>query len=498
MEPRPRTATILKPMYRNQFLVVLTFAVLACAQVCAADLVELTPASASAQGIAAYHKADYATAVKFLSYRAKQRPEDANVYYYLGNSYLHLKQHDQAAPMFSACIRLAPTSLAGKYSLSALEQLSAMPKATPEEPSEKEKPPDPNQAAATRDSLMTGKALDKAYNDAVQMIKGRRQTLKVNIDHIWDHMQIEMQALNAKNTPNYAVELEKLQREAENKVQDMQTKELRYENRVLGFDKIDVRAVPGFPGEKADDTKTALGSLLAYFKPDKPFDPFATDITPDVTSKFMTINDAFGELNTYQPSARRLAKQVFVQLKNSIETKQDVFDQQIYHVKQNLIHDIVNIKNNAGNNSSTKMSQVTAAQFISGSKIPRADNENQLTPLEIEVHQAVERSKKRIKEMEDTYLRDVDSLLAGAKERLGGMVAQTGQMNSQLKRPSGVIQMVPMGTDTYTKNYVNFGDRSEAARMKIPAQPVHPVEALRAPEAKKLPSTTTRPSGKKS
>lgn len=484
-------------MYRNQILASLCFLLLVLqGPVRAADLVELTPASASSQGIAAYNKADYATAIKFLSYRAKQRPEDANIYYYLGNSYLHLKQHDQAAHMFSACVRLAPASQAGKFSLTALEQLSAMPKAAPEEPSEKEKPPDPAQAAATRDSLMTARALDKAYNDAVQVIKGRRQTLKINIDHVWDHMQNEMQSLNARNTPNFATELEKLQREAENKVQDLQTKELRFENRALGPDKIDIRAVPGMPGEKADDTKTALGSLLAYFKPDKPFDPFATDITPDVTSKFMTINDAFGELNTYQPSARRLAKQVFIQLKNGIETKQDVFDQQIYQVKQHLIQDIVNIKNNYGNNASTKMAQITAAQFISGAKIPRADNENHLTPLEQDVHQAVERSKKRIKEMEETYYRDVDSLLVGAKERLGGMVAQTGQMNSQLKRPSGTIQMVPMGTDTYTKNYVNFGDRSEyAQKLKIP---VPTVEALRAPEAKKLQPSNSKTTGKKS
>lgn len=484
-------------MYRKPFLASLTFLVLfSVQQVFAADLTELTPAGASQQGIAAYNKADYATAIKFLAYRVKLKPDDPNAYYYLGNSYLQLKQHDQASHWFSACVRLAPASQAGKYSLTALEQLSAMPKATPEEPLDKEKAPDPAQAAATRDSLLTGVALDKAYNDAIQKIKGRRQTLKVNIDHIWDHMQNEMQALNAKNTPNFATELEKLQRDAENKVQDLQTKQLRWENRMLGFDKIDVRAVPGMPGEKADDTKTALGSLLAYFKPDKPFDPFGTDITPDITSKFMTINDAFGELSTYQPSARRLAKQVFIQLKNGIETKQDVFDQQIYQLKQNLIHDIVNIKNNYGNNASTKMSQITAAQFISGAKIPRADNENQLTPVEMDVHQAVERSKKRIKELEDSYYRDVDSLMAGAKERLGGMVAQTGQMNSQLKRPSGTIQMVPIGTDTYTKNYVNFGERGETAANKLKV-PVPTVEALRAPEAKKLQSNP-RATGKKS
>ena len=476
----------------NQFAFLVYISLFLMPTASAADLTELTPATASAQGIAAYNKADYQTAVKFLNWRVRQKPEDPNAYYYLGNSYLQLKQHDQAAHMFSACVRVSPASQAGKYSLTALESLSAMPKAVPEEPNEKDLPPDAAQTAAARDALMSGKALDRSFNEAVQTIKGRRQTLKTTVDHAFQHMQDEMQAMNARNTPNYATELEKLQREAESKVQDAQNRELRIENRLLGPDKIDVRAVPSPPGEKADDTKTALGSLLSYFKPEKPFDPFGTDITPDVTSKFMTINDVFGELSTYQPSARRLARQVFFQLKGGIETKQDVLDQQLYQVKQNLIRDIVSIKNNYGNTASTKMQQITASSFISGASIPRADNENHLTPMEQEVSQAVERSKKRIKEIEDGYYRDVDSLLAGAKEKLGGMIAQTGQMNSQLKRPSGIIQMVPQGTDTYTKNYVNFAERpdiSPANNFKFPAQPAQaaqPVQPLRAPDARKI------------
>lgn len=455
-----------------------------------ADLTELTPASALGQGISAYHKGDYQTALKYLNYRAKQKPDDPNVYYYLGNSYLQLKQHDQAAHCFSACVRLSPTSQAGKYSLTALESLSAMPKASPEEPAENEKAPDPAQTAANKDALMSEKGLDQAFNEAVQTIKGKRQTMKITIDHIWDHMQDEMQAMNARNTPNYATELERIQREAETKVQDAQNKQLRMENRLLAPDKIDIRAVPSMPGEEADDAKTALGSLLSYFKPEKPFDPFATDITPDISAKFMTVNDVFGELNSYQASARRLSRQVFKQLKNSVEAKQDILDQQFYQAKQNLIRDLVQIKNNYGNQqSSSKAAQVTASSFINSAKIPRADNDNHLTPMELEISQAVERCKKRLKEFEDSYYRDVDSLISGAKERLGGMVAQTGQMNSQLKRPSGIIQMVPLGTDTYTKNYVNFADRSEANpanRIRVPVSSSPTPTPLHAPEAKKI------------
>ncbi|MBX9686166.1 MAG: hypothetical protein K2X27_05660, partial [Candidatus Obscuribacterales bacterium] len=186
---------------------------------------------------------------------------------------------------------------------------------------------------------------------------------------------------------------------------------------------------------------------------------------------------------SYQPSARRLAKQVFAGLKNSIEVKQDMLDQQLYQLKANLIHDVVNIKINYGNTQSQKLNQVTAASFISGAKLPRSD-QNQLTPMEIEVHQAVERSKKRIKELEDSYYRDVDSLLAGAKEKLGGMVAQTGQMNRQMQRASGNIQLIPQGTDMYTRNYVNFGDRPELGASRKLALPTQ--QALKA-EAKKLP-----------
>lgn len=455
----------------------------------ASELTQLDAPKMAQAGIAAYQKGDIPTAIRYLSARIKVRPEDADVYYYLGNCYMQSKQNDQAAHMFSAAIRVSPTSQAGKYSLTALEHLSTMPKSAPE-PAPEDNSPDPAQTAASKDSLMSEKALDKAFNDAVNKIKGYRQGLKIKVDHSWLHMQDEMQALQQKNNPNYAIELERLQREAENQVQDMQTKELRLENRLLAPEKIDVRAIPQLPAEKIDDTKTALGSLLDYFKPEKPFDPFATDITPEMTSKFLTVKDVFGELPTYQGSARRLSKQVFIGLKSSIETKQDMLDQQLYQMKANLIRDVVNIKMNYGVNSQSHKNLANVASFISGAKLPRSDRE-QLTPMEVEIHQAVERSKKRIKELEDNYYKEVDITIAGAKEKLGGMIAQTGQMNSQLQKPSGNIQLVPQGTDMYTRNYVNFGDRPDLSRSssvngKLRGVQSAPAVPLRA-EAKKLP-----------
>lgn len=455
----------------------------------ASELTGLDASKTAQYGIQAYHKGDMQNALHYLRARAAMKPEDANVYYYLGNCYLKLKQNDQAAHMFSASVRTDPASQAGKYSLSALEALSAMPKAP--EAAEAAPPPeqsDAAKAAAGRDALVSEKAIDKAFNDAAEKIRGRRQTLKANVDHVWLRMQDEMQSLNSKNNPNFAVDLEKLQREAEIKVQDMQTKELRLENRMMAPDKIDVRAIPQLPAEKLDTSKTALGSLLDYFKPEKPFDPFATEITPELTSKFLTIKDVFGELATYQGSARKLAKQVFSQLKNSIEVKQDSFDQQLYQLKNNLLHDLINTKVNYGNQQgSQKFNSVTASSFISSAKLPRQDLQH-MTPMEQDVHQTVERSKKRIKELEENYYRDVDSLIAGAKEKLGGMIAQTGQMNSQLKKPSGNIQLVPLGTDMYTRNYVNFGDGPSLSSTKVPAAALTPLQA----EAKKLPQVNKK------
>lgn len=476
----------------KRLALILAYTLSLCASaVTASDLTQMDGAKMTELGIVSFKKGDYQAAIRYLVARARIKPEDSNVYYYLGNCYLKTNQNDQAAHMFSAAIRVAPSSQAGKYSLTALESLSTMPKSDPE-PLEA-KGPDAAQTEASRDSLMSEKALDKAFNDAVAKIKGYRQGMKTRVDHLWLSMQDEMQALSQKNNPTYAVDLEKLQRETENKVQDLQTKELRLENRMMAPDKIDVRAIPQLPAEKIDDTKTALGSLLDYFKPDKPFDPFGTDISPELSSKFMTIKDAFGELATYQPSARRLAKQVFMQLKNSIEIKQDSLDQQLYQLKSNLIHDVISVKINYGNQSNPRFNQVTSASFITGAKIPRSDKE-QMTPMDLEVQQAVERSKKRIKELEETYYRDVDSLIAGAKEKLGGMVAQTGQMNSQLQKPSGTIQLVPLGTDTYTRNYINFGERPEMSsgaggtKVTVPSPvPLHaePTKVLSKPTMRK-------------
>ncbi len=464
------------------------------------ELTQVDSTKMTQQGVACFKRGDYNNAIRFLTARARLKPEDAEVYYYLGNCYLQIKQNDQAAHMFSACVRVAPASQAGKYSLSALETLSTMPKSEPPPPPPKDESPDPAQTAASKDSLMSNKALDKAFNDAVVRIRALRQTFKAKVDHHWLLMQEDMQSLSAKGNPNYATDLEKLQRETENKIQELQTKELRTENRIMAPDKIDVRAIPQLPTEKIDDSKTALGSLLDYFKTETPFDPFATDVTPELTSKFLTVKDIFGELPTYQGSARRLAKQVFFQIKSSIETKQDVLDQQLALLKTNLIHDVISIKVNYGSNKyNLRNTQYDPATYIAAAKVPRA-NKDQLSPMDQEIQLVVERSKKRIKEMEDTFYREADLIIAGGKEKLGGMVAQTGQMNSQLQKPSGNIQLVPQGTDMYTRNYVNFGDRSDNKTIvkqttaKLRVQPAVP---LSAGEAKKLPSTDRKANGAK-
>ena len=439
----------------------------------ATDMVEIGAGSMQQQGIAAYQRGDYNAALKFLLARAHVSPEDANVYYYLGNCYVKTNQNDQAAHMYSACVRVSPTSQAGKYALKALESLSTMPKSAAPLPDAKASGnADPAAAEAVKDSLISEAPLDKALNDSVKRIQSQRQTVKRGIDRIWDQLTDELQTMSPRGNPNYAAELERVRREAENKAEDLQTKELRYESRMLAPEKIDVRAVPQKPQEKTDDAKSVLGTLHDYYKAEKPFDPFGTDITPELTSKFMAIRDVFGELSTYQPSARKAAKQVFMQLKRSIENKQDSFDQQIFQIKANLIRDIVLIKSNAGNQYSSNYKQNTPANQLSTSSIPRADTQTNLTQADKDLSEATERTKKRVKELEDGYYRDVDSLIAGAKERLGGMVAQVGQMNAQLQHPSGTVQLVPQGTDTYTRNYINFGERTDTSPSPATVQPM--------------------------
>ena len=447
----------------------------------ASNVTETSPAALSEQGIAAYQRGDYLRAIKLLNERSKMVPDDPNIYYYLGHCYVRTNQNDQAAHMYSTCIRKSPGSQAGQYALKALESLSTTQKSAPDSKqgnSNKAQAQDPTATEVSRDSLMSEAALDMSFNEAVQRIKNSRQTHKTRVDRLYEQLHDDLDAINPSTTPNYAGELERTRREIDIKVEDTQIKELRYENRLLAPDKIDVRAVPQLPQEKADDTKPALGSLFELLKPEKPFDPFATDITPDISAKFMSIKDVFGELSTYQPSAQRMAKQAFMQLKSRIEMKQDQFDQQIYQDKNNLIRDIVNIYANSSNYGLVR-EQLSVNYHIKESKVPRSDQSN-LSSMQIELSETTDRTKKRIRELEDSYYRDVDSLITGARERVGAMVAQVGQMNNQLKHPSGTIQLVPQGTDTYTRNYINFGDHFSPDAPDIHSTPqVKPISAQR-------------------
>ena len=455
----------------------------------AADVTQITPNDLGQQGMSAYERGDYASAARFLSARARMAPQDPKVFYYLGNCYIHARQNEHAARMYSACIRSGPNTEASKLALSALETLSTMPKKSPE-PEPKVADPDPKAAAeASRDALTTTAAVDKAFNEALVRIRSQRQTFKIKIDNIWHRLEDDLTALHPKTTPNYSVELERIRREADNKAEYEQLKQLRWESRMLAPDKIDVRAVPDTPKEKADDTKTALGSLADLVKQDKPFDPFGTEINAEIAAKFLTVKDVFGELNTYQPAERRIAKQCFAQLKNSIEIKQDSLDQQVNQVKETLVRDLVHIKINynvAGNPYYTKEDS-NPLYHMSTSKIPRAD-ENHKTPVDQEIQQTTDRAKKRVAELKETYLKNVDALIAAAKERVGGMVVQNGQMNSQLRKPSGTIQIVPQGSDTYTRNYVNFGN-SELPSASRPSPAPLRAEAKKLPVKQNMPTT---------
>ncbi len=426
--------------------------------VMAVNVVEPDPKALAGKGIAAYQHGDYPGAIQLLSARARLSPEDGDVYYYLGNCYLKTGNKEQAAHMYSACVRVAAASQAGRYSLAALESLSTGSVAEPPQTPRALQPQSKAAAEAASDSLMSQAALDKSFNEAVKSIQNQRAGLKSRVDRLLEQTIDDMLSLNRRNNIAYPSTLERLRREAENKLQEMQTKEIRLESRMLAPDKIDARAAPALPQEKIDDSKAALGSLTDYLKSDKPFDPFGTDIKPELTAKFMTIRDVFGELSVYQPAARTLSKQTFSQLKSAIENKQDWLDQQTYQVKARLILDIAAIQANA--TTSTATQQTNPAYHIASAKFPRSDPNN-LSRSEQEISQVTEATQKRIQELQESYNRDIDSLIARAKERLGGMVLQAGQMNSQLKHPSGNIQMVPLGTNFYVRNYVNFGDRTE-------------------------------------
>lgn len=472
-----------------RFLVPIFFCLLMVTPAQAADVTRVEPKELGTQGITAYQRGDYATALRFLTARARLAPQDPTIFYYLGNCYLHAKQPENAARMYSHCIRSGPSSEAAKLSLAALESLSTMPKQQ-QQPTEEKKEPASNAAAneAARDSLVATGAVDKAFNDAVTRIRSQRQTFKSKVDQIWHHLEDDLTAMSPKTTPNYSVELERVRREADNKLEYEQLKQLRWESRMISPDKVDVRAVPEPLKEKPDDAKTALGSLSELVKSEKPFDPFGPEVNAEIATKFMSVKDVFGELSTYQPAERRVAKQCFAQLKNSIEIKQDSLDQQIYQAKENLIRDLVHIKINynvAGNPYYTKQDS-NPLYHMATSKIPRADA-NHMTPVDQEIQQTTERAKKRIAELKDGYLKQVDALVASAKERVTGMVAQTGQLNSQLKKPSGTIQIVPLGSDTYTRNYVNFGN-SELPSTTRPS----PVP-LRAEPLKIQPNTSGTP-----
>jgi hypothetical protein len=415
------------------------------------ELTALTLDAMARAGIDAYHKRDYQTAIRYLEHRSRQNPQDPNVIYYLGNCYLQTQQRDSASKMFAHCVRIAPASQAGKYSLQALEALSGKVEQPP--PEEKVSAPDPKAVAAQKDALLNEAAIDKQYNDAVRNIANHRQTFKARITSLYQRLTDQLSSMTPKNTPNYGLEMEKLRGEAENEVEELQLKELRAENRMLAPTKIDVRSVPEKPVEKKDNAKSALGTnLLTNLTNEKPFDPFGPEVSPEIAAKFLSIKDVFGELSTYEPTTRSVVKQLFIRLKQDVENKQNSLDQETSYVRKQLIHEIFNIKVSYGSSYKTQM---TSAYHLNSTAIPRRDSSQQ-TQMEQDLARATERALRRIKSSQELYDRDVASIIAGSKESLHSMITQASGINSQLKNMHGSTLMMPIGSSIYNKNYVHL------------------------------------------
>ncbi len=431
---------------------------------------EVTPVNPNLEamakaGIDAYNKGDYQTALRYLDYRSRQNPQDPNVIYYLGNCYLKLEQRDNASKMFAHCVRIAPASQAGQYSLQALEALSGKVEKPPEPTG-----PDPKAVAAQKDALLSEAAIDAQYNRAQRDITNARQTFKARITSLYERLQDHLQSLNPKTTPNYGLEMERLRNEAEEEVDELQMKELRAENRMLSPTKIDVRAVPEKPAEKKDNAKNALGqTLLSNLNNETPYDPFGTELSPEIAAKFLSMKDVFGELSTYEPSTRGLVKQLFIRLKQDVENKQNSLDQQTSYIRKQLIQEIFNIKVSYG--ASFKLQQ-SAAWQLNNSTIPRRDD-RQKSPMEDDMARATERALKRIKSAQELYDRDVAGLISGAKESLNSMVTQASGINSQMKNMHGSTMIMPIGTTINNKNYVHM--ENQKPLEPIPETPLKAV-----------------------
>jgi tetratricopeptide (TPR) repeat protein len=341
------------------------------------------PQALMKQGVDAYQRQDFPAAIKFLSARVRLMPQDPDAYYYLGNSYVASKQLQLAAQAYASCVRLAPSSPAGQFALTALERVASTPGGKSAESIEA-------LGETTQDPAVAAKIQ--------QQIAESRSKLNYETKQINDHLQSDLGHLG--DDPDNFFKQQRLQQEARNKIAQLQTRQWRYESR-LRADVIDVRGVvkgPLAPGAADASLGRFVASLIGEGVLPKGFDPGSMDVPALLTIRDLAPAQAQGR-------AFEQAGRLFGQLKDEIERKQDQLDEQTLRLKNDVAYSTANLEHSPN-------SMAHRGRWYYG---PSEEYHSQAAALQ-------KQNQKKIERLQEDYTTEVNALISSTRAKMAALV----------------------------------------------------------------------------
>jgi hypothetical protein len=298
--------------YSNNLLFLCLLVALSCPPVLAEGLTDLGPKELWSRALAAYNQNNFPLAIKYFDARSQIQPCGAEVFYYLGNTYLHQKQDASAQKAFKQAVEADAKSQAGQYAQQALDQMklaqekriasekqnvqAKVPKKTDAvQPSQ---PPKDASLWRLNETNLLNRRIAAITERAAQTDEelSEREKLETGLDLHADHN---------RNHSRRDLEIERAR-------VDFNHRWRRY----VDAGKIDLTVI----------------------------DPEVAGYAGGNQLKSLALTTAFGDLSEAGPQVRARAQILFQQLKPRLEALQDRFSRDVYDAKNASIDDVYGIE----------------------------------------------------------------------------------------------------------------------------------------------------------
>jgi tetratricopeptide (TPR) repeat protein len=434
-------------MNKSAIFVLLLISGLSMSGTCASRASDVSRSPPNSQsGVSLYANGKFEEAKSQFQAEIRVNPINAVAHYYLALCYQHLKQRDDAAKEYELAIQYSSDKQLTTYAQSGLAACrAAVPTLVGASA---------NVTGSTRDPIGEQKnsIMQTAQKQMAEVDERREAKIRKIREDCLDQMNSVPRFFYSPGrytyrmaNANYDVAVQTIQLEANQNIEKETAAAERDKQSILAG---------------ANERIAALESTMAARSIQSSSRGKTTPSTPDSSAQHIA--------STVDAQSSVEAQKILAQAEKRVAEIDERTNATVAPVQADANERIAQIP---------KTIQIAVGRYGRTMTIINPDYENLVGPIEQE-------TSEKIGRIRDAAEREKKDVLYEAHRRADSMNSVASGMRSQLARPGNSIQLVPLGSSLYGRQYMNFGDESSDSGT----QKLQPLSA----KAKKLEDSTDR------